>query len=273
MQPQDPALDSFEDDIIESGHEDALDNPQRGCGTLEHGKCYIRGVMGGGGVLPPFVRCDPPLPFREIGTDGSFTRGFQHIDGVSLQVSLEEAGDYEFTPLANVDYSVALERMVEMELYVTRRDIPETEIRRHLDRLAITDPDGDHWGEIDMADQTDLLMRAGKTHYPEPEDFIEECVEHGLSKAIPVSPRNEPPTVVPGITRCWIMHPEALDDGEFGGGIIGYTYLGEVVFTEPEEGDLPEYVTEYEQNGDLRVADIKPPEEPGPKEDLDEFSN
>ena len=273
MQPQDNALESFREDVMEGGYEDELDNPQRGCGTLESGKCYIRGVGtgSGGGVLPTFVRGDPPIPHREIGTDGSFTRGFKQIDGLTLQTNLEPRTDHDFTPLAPVDYSVALERMVEGGMYATRRDIPEHEVDRHIDRVAFREFDGDHWGEMDIAQQSDLLMRAGKTHYPDPDDFIQEAVEHGLSKAIPISPRQEPPTVVEGITRCWIMHPEALPDDEYGGGIIGYVYIGEVVFTEPEEGDLPEYVKDYERNGELRVAGIEEPTEEQTNTNLHDF--
>lgn len=274
MESQDPALDSFRDDIKESGNADELDNPERGCGHLEPGKAYIRGVGGDGpGILPAFVRCDPVLPHREIGTNGSFTRGYKQIDGLTMQINLERAGGFKFVPLAPVDYNIAIERMVEAGYYELVSEVPESETDRHIDRIGLHDLGGDQWGEIDSTTQTDLLMRVGETHYPEPEDFIEECVNHGLSKAIPVSPRKEPPTVIEGVTRCWLMHPNALPNAEYGGGIIGYTYIGDVVFTEPEEGDIPEYVKEYESNGQIRTASIAPPEEEtDPQSSVEQFA-
>lgn len=242
---------------------DVLPNPERGCGHLERKKAYIRGVIGhSDGTLPSFVELDEYFPFREIGTDGSFTRGYQHIDGLSLEISLN-AADYTFQPRSPVDYEEAYKRMVEIGMYKSRLEIPETEHERHIDRLEYRSEielNASHWGALDIAGHHDLLMRAGESYYEEPEDFIEEAVEHGLSKAIPVSPNEEPPTVIPGITKCWIMHPNARPDDEYGGGIIGYAYLGEVVFTEPEEGDVPEYINEYEQQDKIRTVDIEDPE-------------
>ena len=256
MDSQDPALGSFREDIIEGGHDETLDNHERGCGFLEPGKGYVRGVpTGPGGHLPTFVTIDPPLPYREIGTDGSFTRGYESIAGVTIEKALAYNG-YEFEPHAPGGYEPAFDKMVESGMYGTRVEIPEHEIDRHLDRIAQRELMGSHWGEMDITGHTDLLMRAGKTHYPEPDDYIEEAIEMGISKAIPISQRQEPPTVIPGITRCWIMHPEAGDDDAYGGAIIGYAYIGEVVFTMPEEGEPPEFAREYERNGALRIAEI-----------------
>lgn len=252
---------------------DTIPNPERGCGHLERGKAYIRGVSGSGdGILPGFVEVEPHIPYREIGTDGSFTRSYERIDGFTIQAATEGA-QRDYNPLINRgDYMDAVgEKMVDTMHYATPMEIPELEIERHFDRIrnrAVLDPDtepsigfGD-WGRMDVTGQTDLLMRAGKTHYPEPEDFIRECVEHGLSKAIPVSQRQEPPTIVPGITRCWILHPEA-DDEQFGGAVIGYVYLNNVVFTLPEDGQTPAYIDEMEDQGQINVVDIEPPQDAG----------
>lgn len=245
-----------------------IPNPERGCGRLNRGKAYIRGIAGSGnGVLPSFVRCDPPIPYLEIGTNGSFTRSFQEIDGLTLQLAAE--GDHDFIPLSpSGEYAdIAYDRMIEHMDYETRVEIPEEEVDRHIDRirhrgrLSNDDPQSafaQDWGRSPVAEQTDLLMRAGESYYPEADDFIEEARVHGLSKAIPTSRNRAPPTVVPGITRCWVMSPDA-GEGDYGGAVIGYAYIQEIVFTEPEDGAVPAYIEEYEQEGRLNVVDIEEP--------------
>jgi hypothetical protein len=263
-----------------SGHDrtgdrpDVLDNKKRGCGHLKEGKAYIRGVLSqsGRGILPSFVRCDPPIPYREIGTDGSFTRGYEQIDGLTMQLATD--GDLcEYVPLTPSgryeEVESAWENMLALGLYQTRMDIPESETERHIDRVQFRGPEGAHWGDIPTAGHTDLLMRCGESYYPEPEDFIEECRTRGLSKAIPVGPNRDPPTIVPGITRCWIMHPSAGSD-EYGGAIIGYVYLDEVVFTEPEDGEVPTYIREMEDQDKLRTAEIGPEVE---ADDYDDYAD
>lgn len=250
--------------------QETIANPQRGCGTIERGKAYLRGLSGEGrGVLPSWVQIDPPIPFREIGTEGQFTRSFKKIDGLTLQLATSGNHHYQPTCATGSYEEHAFERMVENGLYDTRMEIPKEEVHRHIDRIeergqmdyespaAIGDA---HWGAMPVASQTDLLMRAGESYYPEPEDYAEECRKHGLSKAIPVSANREPPTVVEGITRCWVLHPAAGDE-VFGGAVIGYSYLGSPVFTEPEDGSVPNYIEGYEQNGDLDVVDVAEPDE------------
>lgn len=255
---------------------DKLPNPQRGCGTLKRGKVYLRGLRGEGrGVLPSWVRIDPPIPFKEIGTEGSFTRSYKKIDGLSLQLATTATHDYIPKSPGGEYPDKAFDMMVEHGVYETKMEIPEREVDRHIDRIKFRsllpgdDPQsigGHDWGRMPVAEQTDLLMRAGESYYPEPDDFAEEARDHGLSKAIPVSPTRDPPTVVAGLTRCWVMHPAAGDD-DFGGAVIGYAYLGDPVFTEPEDGDVPQYVEEHEQNGRLRVMDIEEPPEDDDEED------
>jgi hypothetical protein len=240
---------------------DEVSNPKRGCGYLKKGKAYLRGLAGTGrGVLPSFVRCDPPIPFREVGTNGDFTRSYKEIDGLTLQ--LQTSGHVtEYTPVApggEEAYESAYPQMVEAGMYESEMAIPEAEVDRHIDRVKVHGQvSGAHWGEIDTAHQTDLLMRAGESYYPEPEDFIEEVTELGVSKAIPVSSRSGPPEVVRGVTRLWIMHPNAGGE-DFGGGIIGYCYLDTPMFTEPEDESVPSYIEEMEQTGDIEVRKVGP---------------
>lgn len=251
---------------IEDG--DELPNPERGCGHLDKGKVYLRGLGGSGnGVLPSFVRCDPPIPFREVGTDGSFTRSYEQIDGLTFQIETSAAGT-EYTPLAagpDADYSQVFDNMVKFGLYQTRMDIPKREVDRHIDRVREHAVEtGDHWGEIKTAGTTDLLMRAGESYYPDPESFIEEARHLGISKKIPVSRRQDPPKIAPGITRLWIMHPAAGGD-DFGGGIIGYSYLDTPTFTEPDDGSTPSYIQDLEESG---AVTTRPVAEEGPVPDI-----
>lgn len=243
-----------------------LPNPERGCGHLKSGKAYIRGTIGSAdGVLSSFVRCDPPIPYREMGTDGSFTRGYQQLAGVSAEAALEEQGSgggiTKFVPEypGDATHGDAVANMVDRGLYDGPEDVPEAEYQRHVDRIARRGTEGaEHFGGTAAVRQSDLLMRAGKTHYPDPEDFIDEAIEHGISKAIPLSKRQDPPEIQPGGTRCWIVHP----DTDVGWAVIGYAYLQEVVFTEPEDGNVPQYVQEHAAAGRLDVVDFEaPPDE------------
>lgn len=265
------------------GEQDPLPNPTRGCGHLKPSKAYI--VGGGfspGGVLPSWVELDPYLPYREIGTEGEFTRGYQYIDGLTLQLALEgrgRPGQTRFVPhypdelhpdhLAEHDddpeaareaaHERAIKNHADAGVYANVDEIPRAESERHIDRIRHRGVEGgSHWGNIPAAEQTDLLMRAGESYYPEPDDYATEAIEHGLSKAISVTPTRDPPAIVPGITRCWILHPAACSG--HGGGIIGFAYLSEVAFTTPEDGELPAYIEEAADAGKLAVRDIEPAE-------------
>jgi len=236
-------------------------NVERGCGFLSHGKAYIRGVIGSpDGVLPSFVRLDPPVPYREMGTDGQFTRGYLRFDGLSSQFALDDLSDFVREYPGDATDTTAVQNMVDKGLYDSPDATPGSEARRHVDRLDARRFDADHFGEIDLAahgkrPHADILMRAGKTHYPDPGDFIDEAVTLGISKAIPLSKRQAPPVVEPGITRVWVIHP----DTDVGWAVIGYAYLQEVVYTQHEDGTVPEYVQDHAAAGTLDVVDIEPP--------------
>lgn len=235
----------------------SIANPERGCGTLKRGKAYVRGVIGSAdGVLPSFVELDPHVPYREMGTEGSFTRGYLQFDGVTSQFALDDLTDFVRRYPDGVDDTQAQSNMVDHGLYCPADGdhVPAFEGQRHVDRVRARGVDDSHFGGIRATGQTDLLMRAGKTHYPDPQDFIDEAIEHGISKAIPVSDNQTPPVIEPGVTRCWIVHPDTDD----GWAVIGYAYLQEVVFTEPADGHIPQYIQDYQAAGRLDVVDIEP---------------
>lgn len=240
-------------------------NPERGCGHLKHGKAYLRGVVGSeDGLLPSFVEATPKIPFKEVGSDGEFTRGFLRFDGVATEAKTDD-GLTRYKPLypRTATDSGAVENHVKAGLYQTPDAVPDQQWQRHMDRVAYRGSDADHWGNVPTTGtgqqvHTDLLMRVGQTHYDTPGDFIDEAVRLGISKAIPVSMRQNPPEVVPGQTRIWFVHPDACTDGY---GVIGYAYLQEVIYTEPVDGNVPRWVQEMEKTGQLEVVDI---EDPGP---------
>lgn len=233
-----------------------LPNPRRGCGTLKRGTAYIRGTVGSpDGILPSFVELDPYVPYREMGTDGGFTRGFLKFDGVTAQFALDDITDFVRRYPGSTEDFDATDNMVDQGLYPNLQEAPTFEGQRHVDRIRYSGTrSDDHFGAIDAAYQSDLLMRAGKTHYPDPDDFIDEAVEMGISKAIPMSQNQGPPVIEPGITRCWILHP----DTDQGWAVIGYAYLQEVVYTEPADGHVPQYVQDYASSARLDVVDIEP---------------
>jgi hypothetical protein len=239
-------------------------NPERGCGHLKHGKAYVRGVVGSpDGVLPSFVESRPYVPYKEIGTDGEFTRGFLRFDGLQTQIAAE--GDlFDLKPLypnRSTDEQ-AKENHVKAGVYDMADSVPDLQWRRHVDRVGHRGADGaDHWGEAPSTGTSqdvhaDLLMRVGQTHYETPHDFISEAVRLGISKAIPLSQRQQAPNIVPGQTRMWLVHPDACEDGW---GVIGYAYLQEVVYTEPVDGNVPQWVQDMQKRGDLDVVEIEDP--------------
>jgi len=241
-----------------------LDNPERGCGHLEKGKVYLRGVgstgTGDGGLYPSFVVCDPPIPFREAGTDGEFTRGYESWDGTVGQAALESITSFHrLYPDDSGDDVSAVDNMIDVGIYDQHAEVPQTELDRHIDRVRFrtanrTDPTTDHFASVDAVGSSDLIMRAGKTHYPDPQDYISEARNHGVSKAIPASQNMDPPTVTPGVTRLWIVHPST----PVGWAVIGFSYLIESVYTVPDDGRVPQYVQEWDDAGKLNVAEVGP---------------
>lgn len=244
-----------------------IPNPKRGCGHLKHGKAYARGMIGSpDGLLPSFVETRPYVPFKEIGTDEEFTTGYLKFDGLNAQIRAE--GDlYDLKPLypGSAEKKTAWENHVNAGVYDHPTDVPGLQWRRHVDRVAVKGIEGaQHWGAAPATGSgtdahADLLMRVGQTHYPEPQDFIEEAVRLGISKAIPLSTRQEPPDIIPGQTRMWLVHPDAC---EYGWGVIGFAYLQEIVYTEPKDGNVPDWVQDHADTGAVEVVEI---EDPGPE--------
>jgi len=231
-------------------------NEERGCGFLKHSKGYLRSPpRSADGVLPPFVRFDPAVPYLER----SKFRGYEYFPGVEFELAVtgpsnvpetvgewirpsgveDDVGDEETNDLRGVLDGISDEGGFSTD--------PPGEIWRHIARTTGDASGLEHAGEVPQFQTRDLFMLVGKSYYDSPDEFIEEVREQGLSKAIPVSESQEPPRVEPGRTRLFLVHPNAVyyeETEERKPGIIGYVYLHRTIYTEDEKGRFPAWAQE-----------------------------
>lgn len=233
MASQDPALDSFYEDVVEAGHEEEIDNKERGCGHLKHNAAYVRSdvqaLSSAEGTVPRFVELDTPVEYREHGDRGAIIPGWRPFPGVQFATAYRNEGFTTSPPGA-------------LELYENR-----------MENLRF---DGDHYGEITVARSHDLLMSVGATHWSTAEEYIAECRDMGLNLKIPSGPSNEPPVVNPMVTRCWVVHPDVYDGRA---AIIGYAVLTRTLYTTGENAtaddpDIPSYAQEWAETGKVSLA-------------------
>lgn len=231
---QDPVLESFKEDVIESGHDEEIPNEERGCGYLEHNAAYVRSdvhaLSAPEGTIPRFVVLEEPIEYREYSGRGAIIPGWAPFPGVEFSLAYKQEG-YETSP--------------------------DDDILAHLERLRDTGFDGDHYGEITAARAHDLLMSVGASNWPTPEAYIEECRTMGLNLKIPSGPSRDPPVVNPLRTRCWIIHPHGVEEDR--AGLIGYAYLTRTIFTTGEDAtaddpDIPTYAEEWAETGKVHLA-------------------
>ena len=227
-----------------------VENHERGCGFLEHGKSYLRSPpASASGHLPAFVEFSPPVRYLERDK----FRGYEFFPGVQFELSVTGGiGEYEARNYSvggepptlrspeEVRDSLGPESLIDEGLTTTD---PVGEVHRHIDRLTHTDPDGSHAGEITAFRSHDLYQHVGESYYETPAEFISEVREQGLSKAIPASSNQGPPRINPGRTRLFLVHPSVPSlDGE--AGVIGYVYLHRTIRTASTDGEFPAWVQE-----------------------------
>lgn len=245
-----------------------IPNKQRGCGFLEHGKAYLRSPpRSPDGVLPPFVEFSPYVPYLEREK----FRGYEHFPGVQFEVAVTGGPDLR-EGLNDEQYGMQHIHDEEGEAFLpgARSTLdsvdggfstdPPGEVYRHIARL-VGSADGDHAGEITAFSAHDLYMHIGKSYYENPAGFIREVRTQGLSKAIPVSESHAPPAINPGLTRVFLVHPEAVpvgdeEDPDYEPGIIGYVFLSRVVYTASKSGEFPKWAQDYARTGDLDLVHI-----------------
>lgn len=233
-----PLIDHVDEQLSKAQPEDgreSIDNRERGCGHLKPTSAYLRSDLSAlgspKGEIPPFVELDDPVEYREHTGKGAIIPGYLAFPGNSFDLHYQADGG---------------------------TTTPEGDIDDHHERLRRHGFDGKHYGDITSAQATDLLMSVGKTNWETPEDYIDECRTRGLNLKIPVSDRQEPPTVEPLRTRVWIIHPHGC--GENRPGIIGYAYLTRCVFTTgtkatPDDPDIPSWASDYAAAGKFDVVD------------------
>lgn len=238
---------------LESGHTEMIDNKKRGCGHLDRNAAYVRSdveaLSEAGGDIPRFVELDQPVEYREHGERGAILPGWVAFPGVEFSLAYRNEG---------------------------HTTTPPDEIDAHLDRLERLRFDGDHYGEITVANASDILMSVGATHWRTPEEYIEECRIMGLNLKVPTGPNREPPVVNPMVTRCWVIHPHGV--GPDRAGIIGYAVLTRTIYTTgpnvtADDPDVPAYAREWAETGKVSLATPAEPEdqEPRPEADLLSF--
>jgi hypothetical protein len=255
----------------DSGEVETIPNKERGCGYLKAGNAYIRtdpSQFSSGGTLPGFVVFTDsegslhPIPYKE-----SLPRGYETLNGSNFLAAAETQrnirclypGDADAEESHQEAHQAALENLADAGVYQSAEHAPASEVARHLDRMAVDGFDGqEHWGAIPAANSKDLLMRVGKSYYEEPWDFIDETLELGLNKGISVHSNKSPPTIQPGRTRVWLIHPHAC--GEDMPGVIGFVYLTRTIFTRDKDGNVPQYAQEYADAGKCDIVDIGEPE-------------
>ena len=197
-----------------------LDNPKRGCGHLKPNAMYLRADTHPDGTLPAFVSMIPAQPFAE-----RHYRGWRPFQGLAF--CMAGAGPrWRTAPALDEDALHA--------------------------RIAAARLPADV-GHADLAWAPDLLMWVGGDFYQTPEAFAEEARLHGVNKRIPSV--GEPPLVVPGITRLFLVHPSA------GPGVFGYTYLTRVVYT-AGPAPTPKWVHDLAARGRVDVCRVGPEYDP-----------
>lgn len=258
MSSQDPALNRFYEDVVRAGHLEELDNKERGCGHLDHNAAYVRSDVDSlgsdDGEIPPFVELKTPIEYREYSGRGAIMTGWKIFPGVEFSLAYQNEG------------------------YGTN---PPGEIDAHVQRLREDRLLGDHFAKMTPANATDILMSVGKTHYPTPSAFVEECLERGLNLKVGSGPSNDPPVVNPMRTRCWVIHPHGIEEDR--AGIIGYATLTRTVYTTGEnvtedDPDIPQYAEEWVDAGRVNLATPGPevpaePEDEVPETPIDEFGS
>lgn len=264
--------EAWDDYTQADGDVETIPNKERGCGYLKAGNSYVRMdphlFSDEDGVLPGMVIFTDdqgdlhPIPYKE-----SLPRGYETVNGTNFLAAVEVErnvrllypGDPDSEETHREAHHQALENMVDAGQYAHIEDVPTSELIRHIDRMATDGFDGqEHWGKIPAANSQDLMMRIGKSYYESPWDFIDEALELGLNKGISVHSNKAPPTIDPGRTRCWLIHPHAC--GEDMPGVVGFSLLNRTIFTRDMDGNVPAYAQDYADAGKLDVVDIGEPE-------------
>ena len=233
----------------------SLENPRRGCGFLKDGALYLRAERSPEGTIPSFVWFDPPIPFLE-----QHFRTWKEFNGLQFELACRPFVVMK-GPNETSTWQDALKRFAKQVVMALGEKNAATEIGRHVQRLRMhADTLPQDLGHIDEAWISDLIMWVGETHYPTPESFVKEALIYGLNKRIPL---RQPPRVLSGRTKLYLLHPNVLleenEQGELRGpALFGFSYLTGVSYTIPKDRRLPKWIEELKVLGEVDIVDIEP---------------
>jgi hypothetical protein len=243
-------------------------NAKRGCGHLKTGAMYLHAEVSPDGILPPFVLFDPPLRYDE-----QEFRGWKAFQGLQFEMAFRpETRLPGFDEEAyRADYRASMAPRPTAE-FIAAIGGQETELDRHVARLCHEGymirqgQEIPGLGYVRHAWAPDLLMFIGATYYPTPDDFVKEAIRLGVNKRIP---NTNPPLVIPGITKLYLVHPAApLANGDIGPAVIGFAYMTHVIFTRPPDNVIPKWVDDLRAVGQVTIADIGDEETDDPNTNL-----
>jgi len=212
------------------------------------------------GVLPAFCEFKEPILYRE-----KHFRSWKHINGLQFELT------YHPEVVLRPDYEAKLNANMRKAMV----DCGEwkNELERHLARLEFKGSDGRilnnpdltlriNFASLEAVQSQDILMWVGERYYPRPEDFIDECFKYGISKRIPKHENGQFPTIWSGKTKIYLVHPCAimLEKDKFLPGVIGYSYLHEIIYTSRFEVADPQWIKDLEVQGKVNIVEIGPEE-------------
>lgn len=258
------------DPITNDEGTEQLPNPERGCGYLKHSKAYIRADVGPGGTLPTFVTFERPIPYKE-GT----LRSYQEFPGIQFELSIES--DYPTNPRDEIDRHLSRIRdsMEGKDHYGTMVTAYANDLLMWVGGSYYENPEefiaecrryGLNKAIPVSKKQGPPPIHPGKTRvflvHPNAFRIYAADGKNPFEEDTTLAWNEEQPDYIPdesdftddGDLRA--DKPEHAPPVETTPGIIGYSYLTRVVWTEPRDGDIPKWAKEYAETGKLDIVDV-----------------
>ncbi|NUC72585.1 hypothetical protein HTZ84_09730 [Haloterrigena sp. SYSU A558-1] len=265
---------------------ETIDNPERGCGYLKEGKAYLRSDVGPGGELPAFVEFAEPIPFKE-----DRKRSYTFFPGLQFELAVTGPGGMTETVPAG-EASRHIERlqkdrptgthageMVEFEshdllLSVGKSHYPTAqefidEARINGVSKAISVTSGNAPPQVNPCRTRLFLIHPNAVKTTKEIETTASEVDRSRDTIIKV--KGEP------VEDDALAYEACEGDVEVTverrmqtPGVIGYTYLTRVVYTEDEDGEVPKYIQDYEATGDLDIVKADKPTPYSEQEAFDE---
>lgn len=246
---------------------ETIKNPTRGCGNLDDGKAYLKADMAPGGELPAFVEFDEPIIFKE-----NRKRSYKKFPGIQFELAVTgEGGMTDTTPEGEIhDHLDRLDRgrptgkhageMVEFQAHDLLMSVGAThyetaeqfanEARVHGVSKAINVSSGVEPPEINPGRTRLFLIHPNAVEVTREIETTAGQMQTGDDVLVVDGgdlDASEPADLADDISvtvRRTMQVP----------GVFGYTYLTRVVYTEDADGNVPEYMKEYEKLGDVDIV-------------------